>query len=150
MKGISAAIILILMTAGGAADAAIRCQDAPGREQHGVYWSWREIDGKRCWFIRASGAMPPKSAFAWVKEKAVEKDVPAAAEQTKMWPIIQMLRIRPDDDLLEVRANWLDDAPVDLIVGQDLSGTFGVGGNWVVPAYRASASETTSRLASPR
>jgi len=94
--------------------------------------------------------MPPKSAFMWAKEEAVEKDVPATAEQTKMWPIIQMLRIRPDDDLLEVRANWLDDAPVDLIVGQDLSGTFGVGGNWVVPAYRASASETTSRLASPR
>ena len=87
--------------------------------------------------------MPPKSAFAWVKEKAVEKDVPAAAEQTKMWPIIQMLKVRPDYDLFEVRANWLDDAPVDLIVGEDLSGTFGVGGNWVVPAYVASASETT-------
>ena len=150
MKGISAAIILILMTAGGAADAAIRCQDAPGREQHGVYWSWREIDGKRCWFIRASGAMPPKAAFAWVKEKAVEKDVPAVAEKTKMVPTIQMLRVRPDYDLFEVRANWLDDAPVDLIVGEDLSGTVGVGGNWVVPAYVASASEMTSRLAPSR
>ena len=153
MKGISAAIILILMTAGGAADAAIRCQDAPGREQHGVYWSWREIDGKRCWFIRASGAMPPKSAFMWVNEEAVEKDVPAAAEKPKTGPTIQMLRVRPDYDLFEVRANWLDDAPVDLIVGEDLSGTFGVGGNWVVPAYVASASETASfatRLALPR
>jgi hypothetical protein len=150
MKGISAAIILISMTAASAADAAIRCQDAPGREQHGVYWSWREIDGKRCWFIRASGAMPPKSAFTWVKEKAVEKDIPAAAQQTKMGPTIQMLRVKPDDELLDVRANWLDDAPVDLIVGADLSGTFGVGGNWVVPAYRASAGETTSRQAPPR
>ena len=153
MKGISAAVILISMAVGSAADAAIRCQDAPGREQHGVYWSWREIDGKRCWFIRASGAMPPKSAFMWVKEEAVEKDAPAATQQTKVWPTIQTLRIRPDDDLLEVRANWLDDAPVDLIVGQDLSGTFGVGGNWVVPAYVASASETASfatRLALPR
>jgi hypothetical protein len=153
MKGISAAIILISMAAASAADAAIRCQDAPGREQHGVYWSWREIDGKRCWFIRASGAMPTKSAFTWVKEEAVEKDVPAAVEKTKMGPTIQMLRVRPDDELLEVRANWLDDAPVDLIVGEDLSGTFGVGGNWVVPAYVASASEMTSfatRLAPAR
>ena len=150
MKGVSAAIILISMTAGSAADAAIRCQDAPGREQHGVYWSWREIDGKRCWFIRASGAMPPKSAFMWVKEEAVEKDVPAGAQHTKMWRSIHMLRVRPDDDLLEVRANWLDDAPVDLIVGEDLSGTFGVGGNWVVPAYVASASETTPRLVPTR
>ena len=153
MKGISAAVILISMAAASAADAAIRCQAAAGRDQRGVYWSWREIDGKRCWFIRASGAMPPKSAFTWVKEEAVARDVPAAAEQTKMWPTIQMLRVRPDYDLLEVRANWLDDAPVDLIVGEDLSGTSGVGGNWVVPAYVASAGEATSfatRLAPPR
>ena len=58
MKGISAAIILMTIVAGSAAHAAIRCEDAPGREQRGVYWSWREIDGKRCWFIRTSGAMP--------------------------------------------------------------------------------------------
>ena len=63
MKGISAAIILITIVAGSAADGAIRCEDAPGREQRGVCWSWREIDGKRCWFIRTSGAMPAKSAF---------------------------------------------------------------------------------------
>jgi hypothetical protein len=109
-----------------------------------------EISGRRqLVFIRASGVMPPKSAFTWLKEEVVEKDVPAAAEQTKMGPTIQMLRVRPDDDLLEVRANWLDDAPVDLIVGENLSGTFSVGGNWVVPAYVASASETTS-FATPR
>jgi len=147
MKGISAGIILISMAAGSVADAAIRCQDAPGREQQGVYWLWREIDGKRCWFIRTNAAMPPKSAFTWVKEEAVEKDVPAAVEKTKMGPTIQMLRVRPDDELVEVRANWLDDAPVDLIVGEDLSGTFGVGGNWVIPAYVASAGETTSFVA---
>jgi hypothetical protein len=45
MKGISAAIILMTIVAGSAADAAIRCEGAPGREQRGVYWSWREIDG---------------------------------------------------------------------------------------------------------
>jgi hypothetical protein len=48
-----------------------------------------------------------------------------------------MLRVKPDDDLSDVRANWLDDAPVDLIVGED--GTFGIGGNWIVPAYAATA-----------
>jgi hypothetical protein len=42
------------------------------------------------------------------------------------------------------RANWLDDAPVDLTVGEDLRGTFGVGGNWVVPAYRQQPRKTTS------
>ena len=83
MKGISAAIILMTIVAGSAADAAIRCEGAPGREQRGVYWSWREIDGKRCWFIRTSGAMPAKSAFTWVKEEPVEKDVPAAPRKQK-------------------------------------------------------------------
>jgi hypothetical protein len=33
---------------------------------------------------------------------------------------------------------------VDLIVGEALSGTFGVGGNWIIPAYAATAGETTS------
>ena len=88
--------------------------------------------------------MPPKSAFTWANEEPVEKDVPAASEKTKTGATIQMLKVNPDEDLSDVRANWLDDAPVDLIVGEDLSGTFGVGGNWTVPAYGAKAGETTS------
>ena len=67
----------------------------------------------------------------------------AAAEQTKPGPAIQMLKVKADD-VSEVQANWLDDAPVNLIVGQDLSGIFGVGGQWVIPAYDATASERTS------
>ena len=59
MKGIAKAIVLMSMTTASAAE--IRCQDAPGREQNGVFWSWREIEGKRCWFVRAGNAMPPKS-----------------------------------------------------------------------------------------
>jgi hypothetical protein len=153
---VSAAMILASMAAGSAAHAAIRCEDAPGREQRGVYWSWREIEGKRCWFIGARGAMPPKSAFTWVKEKEeepVDKDVPAASENTKTGLAIQMLKVKPDEDLSDVRANWLDDGPVNLIVGEDLWGTFGVGGNWIVPAYAATAGEKTSfttRLAPAR
>jgi hypothetical protein len=33
-----------------------------------------------------------------------------------------MLRVKPDQDLSDVRANWLDDTPVDLIVGRNLGG----------------------------
>jgi len=72
------------------------------------------------------------------------EDVPAAPEKTKTGPTVRMLRVKPDEDLSDVRANWLDDAPVDLTVGEDLRGTFGVGGNWVVPAYAATARKTTS------
>ena len=93
---VAAAMILASMAAGSAAHAAIRCEDAPGREQRGVYWSWREIEGKRCWFIGARGAMPPKSRFV-VKEKEeepVDNDVLAAPENTKTGLAIQMLKLQ--------------------------------------------------------
>ena len=35
-------------------------------------------------------------------------------------------------------------ARLDLSVGEDLWGTFGVGGNWVLPAYAATAGEKSS------
>ena len=85
--------------------------------------------------------MPPKSAFTWAIEEPRQKDVAAAAQKIKGRPAIQMLRVKPDEDFSDVQANWLDEAPVDLIVGQDLRGIFGIGGQWVVPAYDATASE---------
>jgi hypothetical protein len=46
---------------------AIECQSARGDPKTGWY-SWREIDGRRCWFKKV-GAMPPKSELHWpVKE----------------------------------------------------------------------------------
>lgn len=42
---------------------AIDCLDAPGDPKTGWY-SWREIDGRKCWFQK-TGAMPPKSQFRW-------------------------------------------------------------------------------------
>ena len=145
IKVISAAIIILAaMTAGSAADAAIRCQDAPGSAQSGVYWSWREVEGKRCWFISERSATPPKSAFTWAIQEPIEKVVAEAPGKTNPRPAIQMLRVKHDKDLSDVRANWLDDAPVDLIVGGNLRGMFGVGGQWIVPAYDAIAGERTS------
>jgi hypothetical protein len=146
MKGMAAAILLLSMTTATTAAAAIRCQDAAGQEP-GAHWSWREIDGKRCWFMREGGTMPPKSAFTWVMaapaKENIKADISAAPEKRKAGPAIELLKVRADE-MSDVQANWLDDAPVDLIVGQDLSGAFGVGGSWVVPAYAAQAGETTS------
>ena len=65
-----------------------------------------------------------------------------SAGKTKTGYAIQVLKVTPDEDLSDVRANWLDDAPVNLIVGQDLWGMFGVGGQWIVPD--ATADERTS------
>jgi hypothetical protein len=147
MKAISAAaLILASMAAGNAASAAIPCQEAPGREERGVYWSWREIDGKRCWYIREGRSMPPKSQFAWAKEQPeqpVEKYVPAPPEARNIGPTIQIVRVKPEKDVSENQANWLDDAPVELISGADLSGAFGIGGSWVLPAYNGNKVDQT-------
>ena len=109
MKSIATAIVLMSMTTASAAE--IRCQDAPGREQNGVFWSWREIEGKRCWFVRAGSAMPPKSAFTWAKEEPIQEDVPAVPDKAKTGPSIQMLRVKPvtPEEMFEVRAKWLKD-----------------------------------------
>ena len=109
MKGIATAIVFVSMTTASAAE--IRCQDAPGREQNGVFWSWREIEGKRCWFVRAGSAMPPKSAFTWAKEEPIQEDVPAVPDKAKTGPSIQMLRVKPvtPEEMFEVRAKWLKD-----------------------------------------
>jgi hypothetical protein len=42
---------------------AIDCLSVPGDLKTGWY-SWREIDGRKCWFQK-TGAMPPKSQFHW-------------------------------------------------------------------------------------
>jgi hypothetical protein len=44
MKALGA-IIVLLYSVGPA--AAIDCQSKAGRDGH---WTWREIDGRRCWY----------------------------------------------------------------------------------------------------
>jgi hypothetical protein len=116
MRGISATgIILIAISAVSAAYAAIPCQESAGREQRGVYWSWREIDGKRCWFVREGVAMPPKSALTWAKEEPAKEEVTSAPEKTKSEPSIRVriLRVKPinPDELSDLRPNWVGDLP---------------------------------------
>src|ERR1700738_1486685 len=95
----------------------------------------------------AGGPGPPKPAPAWPRaappNENSKEDISAAPEKRKAGQSIELLKVRADE-MSEVRANWLDDAPVDLIVGQGLSGALGGGGSWVVPAYAAQAGETTS------
>ncbi len=45
---------------------AIDCLSAPGDAKTGWY-SWREIEGRRCWF-KKTGAIPPKSQLRWTAE----------------------------------------------------------------------------------
>jgi hypothetical protein len=142
MKRIALVILLLSPTAVTGATAAIHCRDAAGHEQ-GAHWSWRDIEGRRCWFIREGTTMPPKSEFTWDKGIPAKQDSSAVPEQKKREPTITVVKTTADE-MSEVRANWLDDAPIDLMRNQDLSGPAGVGGNWVVPPYAANADEETS------
>ncbi|HEY7248764.1 MAG TPA: hypothetical protein VH678_33280 [Xanthobacteraceae bacterium] len=142
MKAIVAAVLLLSTSAASTAAAAIRCQEAAGREQAG-HWSWREIDGKRCWFLREGQTMPPKSAFTWASAEPARRAASAVPEKREAGPAIVVVKVTADERS-DVQANWLDDAPVELIVGEDLSGPFGVGGSWVVPPYLTAASDPPS------
>jgi len=151
LNRIAAAVFLLSATP---ASAAILCQDAPGRGD-GVHWWWRDIDGRRCWFKR-EGAIPAKSEFRWDKEKAREKTAKTGegtmkaeaasppAEQDGWSVRLLKTRIRWEG-MSEVEANWIDgDAPVDLMVGDLISGPAGLGGSWVIPSHRENIGETTS------
>jgi hypothetical protein len=89
MKRIAVAILLLSTHA---ANAVTLCQDTPGHEP-GVHWSWREIEGKRCWF-KSRGAMPPKSELIWNKEEATKdlvKEGGASPGMQQEWPGIRVL-----------------------------------------------------------
>jgi hypothetical protein len=59
----AAILILVCCCLGGSSAWAIDCLSAPGDPKTGWY-SWREIDGRKCWFLKA-GAMPAKSQLHW-------------------------------------------------------------------------------------
>jgi hypothetical protein len=44
--------------------AMIDCMAAPGEPKVGARYFWREIDGRKCWFLK-NGDIPPKSQLRW-------------------------------------------------------------------------------------
>ena len=144
MTRIAIAILLLWTTA---APAAILCQEAPGREP-GIHWWWRDIDSKRCWFKR-EGTIPAKSELRWEREEASGEPVkrsapPAPLEQPG--PNIRMLKTHILwEGISEFDANWIDgDEPIDLMRANDLSGSAGVGGIWILPPNKDGGGDTTS------
>jgi hypothetical protein len=65
--------------------------------------------------------LPPKSELTCAKEETVKEETSAAPEQRKREPSIQMLTVKTDK-MSDARANWLEMRPVDLTLGEDLSG----------------------------
>jgi len=119
----------------------IECLSAPN--QSGGWWSWREIDGRKCWYKKV-GAVPPKSEFFWpeqpkqappAEERGEQEPLPmAATEPTKAtMSTVKLVRVKPVD--LSKPMFRLSDRLIDLTKGLSLAGFHGVGGTWQTPAY---------------
>src|SRR5689334_8513064 len=119
-------ILLVSCSLCSSSASAIDCQSAPGAAAKG-WWSWREIEGRKCWFLKA-GAMPAKSELRWsakatLEEPPVSPFTPVGrAEQTSILP--------PEDDskhpvaadapaqVNETRVKPAPAAPVRVLNGQ--------------------------------
>src|SRR6516162_4774309 len=72
-------ILLFCYCVASSSAQAIECLSAPNRSGSG-WWSWREIDGRKCWFKKV-GAMPPKSEFRWPQGAKEAPPAAASAQQ---------------------------------------------------------------------
>jgi len=128
---------------------AIDCLSAPDHSDTG-WWSWREIDGRKCWYKKV-GAVPPKSEFRWPES---EKQAPLAEVMTQqeppsmegteanaaISPKIELVRVKPVE--MRERNYRLGDDRVGLLEGFDLSGPRGIGSMWKAPASIKLQTET--------
>jgi hypothetical protein len=120
---------------------AIECLSTPKSESG--WWSWREIDGRKCWYKKV-GAVPPKSEFVWPDAKEA-KEGPASAEHTPRppsTPTTEGMRSPPPPRIEIARVKAVDlsnpifrlgEGRVGLIEGFSLSSLRGIGGTWEVP-----------------
>jgi hypothetical protein len=140
MKELAITLLVCCWVATSSAQA-IECLSAPSQSGSG-WWSWREIDGRKCWYKKV-GEIPPKSDFIWREnaKEATPVEVPAQQSSsmqttegtTASLPQIEVARVKPVD---LANPNFrLSDARVGLIEGFNLAGNRGVGGSWEMPAY---------------
>ena len=70
-----AACIAVLLSTGGADAKGVDCSVARPSNTH-VYWSWRLIDGRKCWY--AGKTVIPKSALKWPAAEPAQAKVKVA------------------------------------------------------------------------
>jgi hypothetical protein len=140
MKELATTLLVCCCVATSSAQA-IECLSEPNRSESG-WWSWREIDGRKCWYKKV-GAVPPKSEFVWPehakeapprREAAQAPSSPPTTEGMRTpLPRIEMARVKPVD--LDNPIFRLADGRVGLMEGFSLSSLRGIGGAWEVPHH---------------
>jgi hypothetical protein len=139
MRALATTLFVCCCVAAASAQT-IECLSTPKSESG--WWSWREIDGRKCWYKKV-GAVPPKSEFFW-PEQAKEpppgreapqrsSSVPATEGMKTTLPRIEMARVKPV--VLSDPNFRLADGRVGLMEGFSLSSLRGLGGAWEVPHH---------------
>ena len=108
-------------------------------------WSWREIEGRKCWYKRV-GPVPPKSEFIWSEQtKEVQKRSPTSTQAAgiimETLVHIEVARVK-SVDFISAPNLRLSDRLVDLTIGLSLGSVHGVGGAWQIPNYIALTTDT--------
>ncbi len=130
---------------------AIECLDTPNKSESG-WWSWRQIDGRKCWYKKV-GAVPPKSEFVWpdqaketslagepVPQESLSTQAPKAMTATS--PQIEVARAKPIDPTSPKLRFQISDGVVDLMKGSSLLSYEGLGGAWQIPPYSVASDDT--------
>jgi hypothetical protein len=128
---------------------AIECLSSPDQSARG-WWSWREIDGRKCWYKKV-GAVPPKSEFIWPdqakeapprEERADQQPLPMPATEpiTASGPKVGIVRVKPVD--LSTVDFRLSEDLIDPTKGLSLAGFHGIGGALKAPPYIAVSADT--------
>jgi hypothetical protein len=101
-----AACIAVLLSTGGADAKGVDCSVARPSNTH-VYWSWRLIDGRKCWY--AGKTMISKSQLQWPAKTSVQaKADPKPARVTVVPVTVVPVATEKRSDPLEAQARLLE------------------------------------------
>jgi len=96
-----AACIAVLLSTGGANAKGVDCSVARPSNTH-VYWSWRLIDGRKCWY--AGKAMISKSLLQWPAKTSVQAKADSKPARVTVVPV----NVVPTTGPTEKRSDPLD------------------------------------------
>jgi len=101
-----AAFIAVLLSTGGADAKGVDCSVARPSNTH-VYWSWRLIDGRKCWY--AGKTMISKSQLQWPAKTSVQaKADPKPARVTVVPVTVVPVATEKRSDPFEAQARLLE------------------------------------------
>ena len=101
-----AACIAALMPSGVANAKAVECNVARPSSAHG-YWSWRQIDGRKCWY--AGKTMISKSLLQWPAKTPVQAKADTAPVRVTVVPVtVVPVATEKRSDPLDAQARLLE------------------------------------------